>query len=266
MTQFLAVKTILLASVFMALFAAETLVPKVRRRLASKRYISNLGLWALTVPVSALIVLPLTLFASNIALWTQPVLIDPVLSLFVNLILLDLFIYWSHRAFHEIDFLWRLHKVHHLDETLDTTSAVRFHFAEVILSACLRAGFVFTLAVPFTTVVVFEILVLASALFQHSNLRLPGHFEEGLRKLVVTPSHHWVHHHPGPDLQTHYGSILTVWDRAFKTWSPTRRDEDMVIGLANRRDLSLKGLLLAPFRPADYVHPEDIEEQGFGYH
>ncbi len=248
MTQFLAAKSIILIGTFMALFFAETIYPKVRRRLGPDRYISNIGLWAFTVPLSALVVIPLTAFAATQAFWTQPVLLAPSINLLLNLILLDLFLYWSHRAFHEFDILWRFHAVHHLDQTLDTTSAVRFHFGEVFISALLRAAFVFVMAIPLTTVIIFEVLVLISAMFQHSNLRLPKNFEEGLRKLIVTPSHHWVHHHPGPDTQKHYGTISTVWDRLFGTWSQTKRDENMPIGIDDHQDVPIADLLIRPFK------------------
>ena len=106
-----------------------------------------------------------------------------------------LWIYWWHRANHELPFLWRFHAVHHYDELLDTSSAVRFHFGEVALSALARAGVIVLLDLPLASVVLFEGLVLMAAIFHHSDARLPPAIERPLSRVIVTPSIHWVHHH-----------------------------------------------------------------------
>ena len=106
--------------------------------------------------------------ASSFDLWVRTGWLTGDSGLLINLFLLDFAIYWWHRANHEISFLWRFHQVHHLDEQLDTTSAVRFHFGEVLLSALLRAVIIITFAIPFTSVIVFETLVVICAFFHHS--------------------------------------------------------------------------------------------------
>src|SRR6185503_17911280 len=112
-------------------------------------------------------------------------------GLAADLLLLDLLIYWWHRANHVVPLLWRFHAVHHYDRFLDTTSAVRFHAGEVLLSAAARAVIIVLLAFPLRSVLAFEALVLLAALFPHANLRLPEPLERTLSRLVVTPSIHW---------------------------------------------------------------------------
>ena len=102
----------------------------------------------------------------------------------VDLVVLDFWIYWWHRANHEIPILWRFHQVHHFDELLDSTTAVRFHFGEVVLSALVRAVVIIVLDIPLNSVLVFEALVLMSAIFHHSDARLSPRLEQTLARLV----------------------------------------------------------------------------------
>ena len=136
-----------------------------------------------------------------------------------------------------------------MDEFLDTTSAVRFHFGEVLLSAGFRAAVIIALDMPFASIVVFEALVLLAAVFHHSNLRLPAPLERALGWLVVTPAIHWVHHHAvDRDARSNYATILSLWDPLGGTRSATRRHEAMPIGLPKADDQAVGALLLRPFR------------------
>ena len=129
--------------------------------------------------------------------------------------------------------------MHHLDRFLDSTSALRFHFGEVFLSALARALVIVAFAVPFATVVVFEALILLAAIFHHSNLRLPRrHSEAAGARLIITPAIHWVHHHARRrDTDSNYGTIFSFWDPLFGSRSPTPRDPDMEIGVEGRARL-----------------------------
>ena len=175
----------------------ERMFPAVRSRVAAMlaRMVKNATLFGFNALLSPLIVIPLSAFAAQHALEWRPEWWSGWTGLAVDLLLLDLWIYWWHRANHVVPFLWRFHEVHHLDEFLDVTSAVRFHFGEVLLSALVRACVIFLLSVPLSSVVVFETLVLAGAIFHHSNIGLPAAFERTLSLVIVTPSIHWVHHH-----------------------------------------------------------------------
>ena len=165
-----------------------------------------------------------------------------------DLVLLDFWIYWWHRANHELPWLWRFHQVHHLDELLDTTSAVRFHFGEVLLSALARGGAIILLAVPLTSVLLFEALLLIGTLFHHSDARLPPRLEAALARVIITPSIHWVHHHAvRADTDSNYGTIFSFWDPLFRSKSRTRRFLTMPIGVEGRRERPLLRLLVTPF-------------------
>ncbi len=233
--------------------AARALPSRGRVQGGWHRVARNVGLWLTVTALSPLIVLPLTYWASGHALDWRP---DwwrggPAISLglALDILLLDFLIYWWHRANHEIPLLWRFHEVHHLDRFLDTTSALRFHFGEVLLSALARAGVILLLGFPFASVLVFEALVIFSAVFHHSNLRLPAGLEQALSRVIITPSIHWVHHHAKrADTDSNYGTIFSFWDPLFGSRSPMRRAPDMEIGTEGRAEQGFLALLLRPFR------------------
>ena len=208
----------------------------------------NLGLFGLNLLLSPALVLPVTIWADGFALGLRPAFLSGPAGLAADLLLLDLWIYWWHRANHEFPLLWRFHAVHHYDELLDTTSAVRFHFGEVALSALVRAGVIVLFDVPLASVVLFEGLVLVSAIFHHSDARLPAALERALSRVIVTPSIHWVHHHARrADTDSNYGTLFSFWDPLFRSRSATVRAPAMRIGVEGARDRSLPRLLLAPF-------------------
>jgi sterol desaturase/sphingolipid hydroxylase (fatty acid hydroxylase superfamily) len=191
----------------------------------------------MNVGLSALVVIPVSAWAAGHGLPWRPRWWAGTAGLALDLLLLDGLIYWWHRANHEVPLLWRFHRVHHLDRFLDASTAVRFHFGEVALSAAARAGVIVLLA-----------LVLAAAIFHHSNLRLPAPLERALALIVVTPSIHWVHHHRRRiDTDANYSTVLSLWDRLFRSSAPGRRTLDMAIGVEGDEELSLPRLIAAPF-------------------
>lgn len=236
-----------IAGWFAAIFIGERLAAAAPPPRGKGRLISNLALWGLVFFISPLIVLPLTNFAAAHVLWTRPAALSGWPALIVDMVLLDCWVYWLHRAYHRIPLMWRLHAPHHLDEHLDSTSALRFHAGEVALSALLRMVPIILLAVPFTHVVASETLLLAGAIFHHSNLRLPPRFEVLLSRVFVTPSIHWVHHHATwADTNSNYSGVFSLWDPLFGTRSNTPRSADMKIGVEGLKDLPLPSLLIAP--------------------
>jgi len=242
-------KALLGGFVFAALFAGERLASAAPPPHSTARLVRNLGLWAIVLLLSPLIVTPVTAFGANHLLWTRPetMTLNPALLLF-DLVVLDLWTYWVHRAWHRAPVMWRFHKVHHFDEFLDTTSAFRFHIGEVLISALLRLVPIMLLAIPILHVVAFETLLLCAVIFHHSNLRLPAGLEAALSKVFVTPSIHWVHHHAVmSDTHSNYATILSVWDRLFGSRSRTKRTPKMKIGLESVEDKPLLGLMLTPF-------------------
>lgn len=234
---------------FVLFFALERMFPVVAWVGGFRRPLKNFALAAINFVVSPLIVVPLTALASSYALDWRPILWSGLPGFVLDLLLLDLWIYWWHRANHRIPFLWRFHEVHHLDEMLDTTSALRFHFGEVILSALVRALVIFVLDMPLYSVIAFETLTLMSALFHHSNLKLPAAVERVLSWIIVTPSIHWVHHHARQqDTDSNYSTVLSVWDRLFSSTSSFARKPDMKIGVELRSEKNLVELLKRPFQ------------------
>ncbi len=234
-----------------ALVLLERLRPASPRppRSEGSRHLRNLGLWAMNTALSPALTAPVAVLAAQTDLWTRAASPHDGWLLVADLLVLDLWIYVWHRANHEAPLLWRFHAIHHRDGFLDTSSGVRFHPGEVALSALARAPLIVALDIPLTTVLAYDAIVLFAALFHHSNVRLPGNVEVALRYVVVTPSHHWVHHHAvRADTDSNYATVLTLWDRVFGSWSPTQRTPEMKIGAEDAPDLSLVRLVMQPFR------------------
>ena len=249
----------IIVGVFLALFVIyERVRPAVDHPLlvrfrgasaaAWRRVARNTGLFGINLIISPVIVVPITLWAEQFTIGLRPAWLSGWTGVAVDLIVLDFWIYWWHRANHEIPILWRFHQVHHFDELLDSTTAVRFHFGEVVLSALVRAVVIIALDIPLSSVLVFEALVLMSAIFHHSDARLSPRLEQTLARVIITPSIHWVHHHAvRADTDSNYGTIFSFWDPLFRSRSATRRWTTMPIGVEGRRDRPLLRLIVTPF-------------------
>jgi len=251
MQDMLEYKGWVVAGVFVFLFALEHVHPAVKAGLHPvRRIIKNLSFWPVNIGLSFAVILPVSALAAQHALWHRPEWFSGWNGLAFDIVLLDLFIFWWHRAVHEVPFFWRFHEVHHLDGHLDTTSAIRFHFGEIFFSVFVRAIVIMLFAMPFTSVLLFEILVLSFTLFHHSNIALPPRFESALSKIIVTPSIHWVHHHAiRKDTDSNYGTIFSFWDRMFSTKSLTERFKTMEVGVEGAKDMNFPSLLIKPFLP-----------------
>lgn len=176
----------------------------------------------------------------------------PIVEIILAIIMLDLFIYGQHVLSHKIPLLWRLHKVHHTDRDIDASTAIRFHPIEIVLSMLFKIVVVMLLGPAVLAVIIFEIVLNVSALFNHANLKLPKGLDKLLRSLIVTPDMHHIHHSTRPE-ETHsnFGFCLSVWDRLFKTYTQTPK-ADMKIGLPIYQSKAPNGLLWSlslPFRP-----------------
>jgi sterol desaturase/sphingolipid hydroxylase (fatty acid hydroxylase superfamily) len=217
-----------------------------------KRWGRNLGFFILNAALSSLFVLPVTIWAALHAPWSRVALaaVPDWAWLPLDGLLLEFWIYWWHRANHEWSFLWRFHEVHHRDRHLDATTALRFHFGEVALSAGVRALVIMAFAIPLTSVVLFEILVLVATVFHHANWRIPPALEHVLARVIITPSRHWVHHHRvRADTDSTYGTIFSFWDRWFGTTTPTLRRQLMPLGVEGKEELPMIALIVQPTAP-----------------
>ncbi len=167
---------------------------------------------------------------------------------------LDFVIYLQHRAFHAVPVLWRLHRMHHADLEFDASTGLRFHPVEIVLSMVLKLAVVAVLGAPALAVLVFEVVLNATALFNHGNVRLPERVDRVLRWLVVTPDMHRVHHSAVRyETDSNFGFNLPWWDRLFATYraQPEAGHQGMTIGLQDfrtRRELWLDAMLLQPLR------------------
>lgn len=167
---------------------------------------------------------------------------------------LDLAIYLQHRAFHAVPWLWRLHRMHHADLEFDVSTGVRFHPLEMVLSMALKWGVIALLGAPAFAVLVFEVLLNATTLFNHGNVKLPSAIDRGLRWLLVTPDMHRVHHSiHREETNGNFGFNLPWWDRLLCTYraQPVEGHAKMTIGLESFRkvtELRLDKMLLQPFR------------------
>ncbi len=247
--EFLTSKGVLVIGVLVVFLVLERLFPVAKAIGGLRRVGKNLSLAGLNAVLSWAVVVPLSVFAATWALGWRPSIWSGWPGLALDIVLLDLWIYVWHRANHEVQMLWRFHQVHHLDEFLDASSALRFHFGEVFLSSLVRAVVIFLAGVPLASVLVFETLLAMVTMFHHSNLKLPAGIERALSYIIVTPSIHWVHHHAiRADTDSNYSTLLSVWDRLFGTRSQTQRTPDMLIGVETRHDEPLAELLSLPIR------------------
>ena len=174
-------------------------------------------------------------------------------AVLLAVLVLDLAIYLQHVMFHAVPLLWRLHRMHHTDVDFDVTTGVRFHPFEIVLSMGLKLTVVAALGPPPLAVLLFEVLLMGTALFNHGNLRLPLGLDRVLRLLVVTPDMHRVHHSVLPrETNSNFGFNLPWWDRLCGTYraQPQHGHTGMTIGLTTfrePRELYLHRLLLQPF-------------------
>jgi len=176
------------------------------------------------------------------------------LAFLASFVLLDLVIWGQHVAFHRVPALWRLHRMHHADLDFDVSTGLRFHPFEIGLSMLVKFAAVAVLGAPPLAVLAFEIALNATSMFSHANLRLPERLDAALRRVIVTPDMHRVHHSVDP-VETHsnFGFNLSIWDRLFGSYraQPAKGHEGMAIGLPIFRDgaeLRLDRLLTQPFR------------------
>ena len=177
------------------------------------------------------------------------------MSMLLSVVFLDFVIYLQHIMVHAVPALWRVHRVHHADLDYDVTTGTRFHPIEIVLSMLIKFATIAVLGPPVLAMVIFEVLLNATSMFNHGNLRLPAGLDRVLRWFVVTPDMHPVHHSIEDDeANSNFGFNLPWWDRLFGTYrdQPRAGHLGMTIGIRDHRDprevARLPGMLLLPFR------------------
>ena len=248
------------ATVLALLMALELKAP--RRRLTVDRWRRWPGNGGVVVIDAVLLRILFPTAAVGLALVAQAngwgllnlIAVPAWLGILVAIVLLDLIIYAQHVLFHAMPMLWRLHRMHHADLDIDVTTGIRFHPIEILLSMVIKLGAVVVLGAPALGVIIFEVLLNATSMFNHSNIRLPVGLDRWLRRILVTPDMHRVHHSiVRQETNSNFGFNLPWWDHLFGTYraQPAAGHEAMTIGLPVFRDpseLRLDRMLMQPLR------------------
>ena len=256
---------------FVGIFAGmalwELLAPRRRQAIGRiKRWPSNVGIVVLDTFLVRLLfptaAVGVALFAELHGWGLFHMLEAPAwFAVVASVLFFDLAIYLQHVLFHAVPVLWRLHRMHHADLEFDVTTGARFHPLEILLSMVIKLGVVAALGAPAVAVLIFEVLLNATSMFNHGNVRLPRRADHLLRRIVVTPEMHRVHHSILPrETNSNFGFNLPWWDRMFGTYraQPAAGHEGMTIGIEQFRDpreLRLDRMLLQPFRDDDRSYP-----------
>jgi len=253
------------AGVFLAMALWELLAPRRPLIVAkSRRWASNLGLVVIdTLAVRLLIPLGAmgaAVFANERG-WGlfNNVAVSPWVAVAGSVILFDLVVYFQHVLFHAVPLLWRLHLVHHVDLDFEVTTGLRFLPGEIVHSLGIKMAAATLIGPPALAILIFEVLLNATSMFNHGNAKLPIALDKFLRLIVVTPDMHRVHHSVHRrETNSNFGFCLPWWDRLFGTYrpQPTEGHDDMVIGLTSPRDertvARLDRMLILPvFAPMD---------------
>jgi sterol desaturase/sphingolipid hydroxylase (fatty acid hydroxylase superfamily) len=248
------------ALVFAAMAAWEWYAP--RRRLTAGRrgrWPGNLGIFAIDIIAVRLLVPTAAVGMALVAAekgWGLFALIGlpAPAAIVAGVVALDLVIYIQHVVFHHVPVLWRLHRMHHADVDIDVTTGVRFHPLEILLSLGIKIAAVGLLGVPALGVVIFEVLLNATSMFNHTNVALPPRLDRLARWIIVTPQMHEVHHSiVRAETDSNFGFNLPWWDRLFGTYraNAAAGEQNLVIGLPQFREEPERRvvyLLTQPFR------------------
>ncbi|KRS13375.1 fatty acid hydroxylase [Roseovarius atlanticus] len=234
-------------SVFIGLFAVLALIEaraprRVRTQPRNTRWITNWAIVLLDTLTLRALALALPLLAVGAAVdaeangWGLMNAIDLPgwLAVVLTVLIFDLAIWAQHLVTHKVPLLWRIHRVHHADRDIDVTTAIRFHPVEIALSMLLKIGLVYLLGPPALGIILFEIILNGTAMFNHANIKLPLGLDAALRKVLVTPDMHRVHHSDQRhEHDSNYGFALSIWDRMFGTYiaQPAKGHHDMTVGL-----------------------------------
>jgi sterol desaturase/sphingolipid hydroxylase (fatty acid hydroxylase superfamily) len=248
------------AAVFAVMAVWEFLGPRRNQAIGrGVRWPSNLGVVVVDTLLVRLLI-PAT--AVSVALVAQShgwgffnvVTLPFWIAVVSAVILLDLAIYLQHVLFHAVPALWRLHRMHHADLEFDVTTGLRFHPFEILLSLMIKLAVVAAIGAPAVAVLIFEVLLNATSMFNHGNVRIPPGVDRLLRWILVTPDMHRVHHSiVARETNSNFGFNLPWWDRLLGTYraQPAAGHDGMTIGIEQfrqPRELRLDRMLLQPFR------------------
>jgi sterol desaturase/sphingolipid hydroxylase (fatty acid hydroxylase superfamily) len=265
------VEILIRISAFALVFAAMALweIAAPRRRLTTSRksrWLGNLGILIVNALAVRLLIPAAAVGAALLAAgrgWGLLHIAGLRLSVasLLGFLVLDLAIYGQHVLFHKIPVLWRLHRMHHADLDIDVTTGGRFHPFEILISMLIKIAVVIAFGIPVVAVLLFEVVLNATSMFNHANVSMPAALDRVLRRFLVTPDMHRVHHSVlRAETDSNFGFNLPWWDRLFGTYcaAPQAGHDGMIIGLPifrDPRELRIDRLLTQPFR-------DDLAEPG----
>ena len=254
-------RLIVFASVFIIMMFLELIIPhREGKHSRRKRWPGNI-----LILISGNISLRLIpfLLPYSIALWAESKgwmlsgveLVPLWLKVLITILILDLWIYIQHILLHFVPVLRNLHRMHHTDTHMDLTTALRFHPLEIIFSTLYKAVIVALLGLPSLGILIFEILLNGSAMFNHGNIEIPFKIDKFLRLVIVTPDYHRIHHsRESSERNSNYGFFLSIWDKLFSTYTakPQEDRKTFALGYPGYKESKihrLDQLLIDPFRP-----------------
>jgi sterol desaturase/sphingolipid hydroxylase (fatty acid hydroxylase superfamily) len=257
-------RLVVFAGAFLLFSALEALAPRrVRSQTRLARWTTNAGLLVIATALVRLLAFAAPLLALTVAsalaielgwglfnVLALPLWLEVVLAI----ILLDLAIWFQHYITHKVPLLWRLHRVHHADRDLDASSALRFHPVEIAFSAAYKLAAAFLIGPAILAAILFEVVLNASAIFNHANWAIPPRVDRVLRWIIVTPDMHRVHHSVNRyEHDTNFGFCLSIWDRIFRTYTsdPDGGQTGMTLGLSDQQSAKTDRLgwsLIFPLR------------------
>jgi len=251
--------TIVVAGGAFLLFTAFEILWPLRRSVEPKlrRIVRNLTVGGVSFALVTLLQAPLL---TPLAVWVEQrgigllglVQLPRAAELAIALVLLDYTLWIWHWMNHRVPFLWRFHLVHHVDRDLDSSTALRFHFGELLLSVGYRALQIVVIGAGVTSLWVWQAILFVAILFHHSNIRLPAAVDAALVRILVTPRMHGIHHSDRrEETDSNWSSILTIWDYAHRTMRLGVPQESITIGVPaydDPRVVTIGKLLLLPFR------------------
>ena len=253
-------------SIFIVLALLELIIPCNKTAAGkSKRWLNNIALSVINTALVKLTIPFAGIAAAVLAGERQWGLLNNIVdssgsinylfewfAIVIFLIIFDFTIYFQHRLFHAVPLLWRFHRMHHSDVDYDLTTGIRFHPISIVLSSIIKIALILIMGAPVFAVLLAEVLLNATSMFNHSNLKLPKRFESFLRKLIVTPDMHRIHHSVDNIEHNHnFGFNFPWWDRLFGTYLDNidKPSEEIDIGIRGLQDASSSNLFLMLWQP-----------------
>ncbi len=246
-------------SVFVVLAVLELLIPRRRLRYSKlQRWASNIGLSIFNTIFLRIIIPVAGVGAALLAAekgWglLNQIELPTLPGSILFLLIFDVTIYWQHRIYHLVPVLWRFHRVHHTDMDYDFTTGSRFHPVSILISTLIKAGLILLMGPPAIAVVLAEVILNATSMFNHSNIKLPEGLETALRKVIVTPDMHRIHHSvERKEHDRNFGFNLSCWDRIFSSYlenaeKPQTEIDIGIRGFQDKKSLNMFTLLFQPF-------------------